>query len=115
MTSRLLRCAGPHLAVVAVAFVASSCFDAHQVDPGPLVIDNFDEGAFPTDSTFMPWMCYSFNPPNPNYSCAFDADNFDGSARSLRLDFKITDPVSGGRILVAPGSSLTRRPACTGT
>jgi len=89
--------AGPSLALfaVAVAFVASSCFDAHQVDPGVLMIDDFDHGAFPADATFMPWMCFAYNPnSNRNYSCAYDTDTYDGSKYSLRLDFEVTDPVN---------------------
>lgn len=98
MTARQQNLAGPYVALfaVAVAFVASSCFDAHQVDPGVLMIDDFDHGPFPTDSTFVPWMCYAYNPrTNQNYTCAYDnTDTFDGSKYSLRLDFEVTDPVN---------------------
>jgi hypothetical protein len=91
--------------VAAVAFLASSCFDAHQVDPGSLVVDNFDDGAFPVDATFTPWMCHSFNPStNQDFSCAFDGDTLDGSAHSLRLDFKVTDPLDN--VLQYPGVGL---------
>jgi hypothetical protein len=92
LKSRLTSCAGRYVALVGVALAASSCFDAHQVDPGSLLlqIDNFDDGVFPTDSTFMPWNCFSFN-SNTTYSCEYDdGDTFDGTEHSLRLDF--TDP-----------------------
>jgi hypothetical protein len=89
--------AGPSLSLfaVVVAFVATSCFDAHQVDPGVLMIDDFDHGAFPADATFVPWMCFAYNPSsNQNYSCAYDTDTYDGSKYSLRLDFEVADPVN---------------------
>jgi hypothetical protein len=91
---------GPRVALsaVALAFVASSCFDVHQVDPGVLMIDNFDEGAFPSDSTFMPWQCFAFNPSKQQtYSCAYDTDTHDGSKYSLHLDFTVADPMNGVR------------------
>jgi hypothetical protein len=71
---------------------AAGCFDVRSVDPGFLLIDNFDDGAFPANSTFIPWMCYSFSPStNQNFSCKYDADTLDGSAHSLRLDFRVDD------------------------
>jgi hypothetical protein len=85
------------LFAVGVAFVGSACFDAHQVDPGVLMLDDFDHGPFPADSTFMPWMCFSFNPNGQMFSCADDGDTPDGSEYSLRLDFTVADPVNGVR------------------
>jgi hypothetical protein len=71
---------------------AAGCFDVHSVDPGFLLIDDFDHGAFPADSTFIPWMCFSYSPnTNQNYSCRYDTDTRDGSAHSLRLDFRVDD------------------------
>lgn len=103
--SWLPRCAGRYVAVVTLAFLAGSCFDAHEVDPGSLVIDNFNDGAFPVDSTFTPWMCYAFNPnTNQNYSCGYDAETLDGSAHSLRLDFAVTDPLDN--VVQYPGAGL---------
>jgi hypothetical protein len=86
-----------HAALVFVLLPAvlgsAGCFDVRRVDPGSLLIDNFDDGAFPADSTFIPWMCYSFNPlTNQKYSCRYDTDTLDGSAHSLRLDFRVDDP-----------------------
>jgi hypothetical protein len=74
----------------------SACFEVHQTDPGSLLFDNFDEGAFPADPSFVPWMCYSYNPDtNQAFSCALDADTLDGSPHSLQLDFAIADPPDG--------------------
>jgi hypothetical protein len=104
--SRLSSCAGRYVAVVAVAFVASSCFDAHQVDPGSLDIDNFDNGPFPTDSTFQPWQCLSFDQDSyEDLHCAYDQATNDGSKDALSLEFKVTDqpnyrPDQGGVSLV---------------
>ena len=87
------------VSVMFVVFVASSCFDAHQVDPGVLVVDDFDHGAFPVDSTFLPWQCFSFNPNGTRtYSCVYDNDTPTyGSMYSLRLDFEVADPMNGIR------------------
>lgn len=43
------------LAAVLLSAVVSAtgCFDVHSVPPGSLVIDNFDDGAFPADATFV--------------------------------------------------------------
>jgi hypothetical protein len=81
------------LALWSLALGAAGCFDVRSVDPGPLLIDNFDNGPFPADSTFSPWMCFSYPPgSNQNYSCKYDTDTLDGSAHSLRLDFHVDDP-----------------------
>jgi hypothetical protein len=78
--------------LLAVVLGAVGCFDVHSVDPGFLLIDSFDDGAFPADSTFIPWMCFSYSPnTNQNYSCRYDTDTRDGSAYSLRLDFRVDD------------------------
>jgi hypothetical protein len=101
MRSETKRCPATRVSTRAArAFVllpvvlgAAGCFDVRSVDPGSLLIDNFDDGAFPADSMFIPWMCYSFNPPtNQNFSCRYDTDTLDGSAHSLRLDFRVDDP-----------------------
>jgi hypothetical protein len=102
------QASGPCVALfgIAVALVATSCFDAPKVDPGVLMIDNFDEGAFPVDSTFLPWQCFLFNADGQQtYSCAYDTATYDGSKYSLRLDFKVADPMNnigdrGGASLV---------------
>lgn len=85
------------LVAVAVAVVTSSCFDAHQVDPGVLVLDDFDHGPFPVDSTFLPWQCFSFNPSGQMFSCGYDTETLDGSASSLHLDFTVVDPTNSVR------------------
>ena len=81
------QASGPCVALfaIAVALVASSCSDAHEVDPGVLVIDDFDEGAFPVDATFLPWQCFLFNA--------------NGQPSSLRLRHRY---IRRQQVLVAP-------------
>ena len=76
---------------------AAGCFDVHTVDPGPYVIDDFDDGDFqPADPSFGPWQCYSFDPStNQNYGCGHDQDTADGSDFSLYVEFTIADPPDG--------------------
>jgi hypothetical protein len=94
-----------------VAFVGSSCFDARQVDPGVLMIDDFEHGPFPSDSTFLPWQCYEFDPNTQRtYSCAYDTDSPPADALhdnewSLRLDFEVADDPAN-EIPDYPGAAL---------
>jgi hypothetical protein len=81
-------------AVFALALLAG-CFDVHGVNPGPYVIDDFDDGSVqPREPNFGGWQCYAFNPStNANYGCALSRDTLDGSAYSLQLEFTIDDPL----------------------
>jgi hypothetical protein len=80
-------------ALLVGALGPAGCFDVHTVDPGYHLIDNFDDGYFPADPTFIPWMCFSYNPAtNRNFNCAHDTDTPDGSAYSTRLMFTVVDP-----------------------
>jgi hypothetical protein len=74
---------------------AAGCFDVHSVDPGPLVIDDFDDGdLLPTDRRFDQWRCLAFNPStNQNYGC--DHDLGDNSPHSLVLTATIADALNG--------------------
>ena len=51
------------VALLAVVFGAAGCFDVHSVDPGPYVIDDFENGTVqPLDSLFAGWFCGGDNP-----------------------------------------------------
>jgi hypothetical protein len=90
--------AGLSVGLLAAVFGAAGCFDVHDVDPGVHLIDNFDDGYFPSDSSFTPWMCYAFNPAtNQSFSCAHDADTPDGTGYSLRLDATVDDIPDGSQ------------------
>jgi hypothetical protein len=84
------------LAALAAALPgAAGCFDVRSVDPGPLVIDDFDDGDLqPADPAFPPWTCFTFNPMRSDgYSCALDAGYH--SDHSLVLEATIDDPPDG--------------------
>jgi hypothetical protein len=99
--------------LLAAVLGAAGCFDVRSVDPGFLLIDNFDDGAFPADSTFIPWMCYAFSPTsNQSYSCKYVTDTLDGSAHSLRLDFRVDDAPDGPDNTAARASSPMGRLGC---
>jgi hypothetical protein len=84
------------VALLVGALGSAGCFDVHTVDPGYHLIDTFDEGYYPADPIFTPWMCYSYNPSaNQNYSCAYNGDTPDGSSYSLQLKFTVVDPLDG--------------------
>jgi hypothetical protein len=94
MVSRTLS-----IATLLVVALAAGCFDVHAVDPGPYVIDDFDDSDFyPPDPRLARWTCYAFNPDsNKMYSCDNDIryDNGPNANYSLFVDFTITDPVNG--------------------
>jgi hypothetical protein len=74
---------------------AAGCFDVRTVDPGPLLIDDFEDGDLtPADAIFEPWGCFSFSPPSNRIDkCDHDA-GYD-SAFSLELEATIDDPPDG--------------------
>ena len=77
-----------------LAAAAGGCFDVHTIDPGPVVLDDFDDGDFqPADPNFGVWMCYSYNPTNQSYSCDHDAGY--NSPYSLVLHETVVDPLDG--------------------
>lgn len=86
MTARAAR-----IALLLVAATAPACFDVRSVDPGGVLIDDFDDGDFvPTMLELDAWQCYAFNPrTNPNYHC--DHDEGFASPYSLFVDFYVED------------------------
>ena len=72
----------------------SGCFDVHGADPGPWVIDDFEDGDLkPADANLGPWTCYTFNPSGGACSVGLDPGN--ESLYSLFLQFTIVDPPDG--------------------
>jgi len=94
MTRRTFR-AFLVLASCPVALGTSGCFDVHNVDQGPWVIDDFEDGDLkPADPNFGPWTCSSFN-ETTNQNCSVGPDAGDQSTNSLLLDFTVDDPPDG--------------------
>jgi hypothetical protein len=89
------------VATLPVVLGATGCFDVHSVDPGPWVIDDFEDGDLnPADRNFGPWNCYAGPPPNP---CITGLDSGDQSTFSLALDFTLVNPASGSANAVFAG------------
>ena len=82
-----------HVALIAGALAAAGCFDVRTRDPGPLVIDDFDDGdRVPALAGFGSWECYAFNAQAPRVECAVTPGT-DNSPFALYLDFGIDDPL----------------------
>ena len=88
MVSRALAA----VTLLLAAPAAAGCFDVQMTNPGPYVLDNFEDGDFlPSDPIFDPWTCFAFNPDtNRMYRCDKDAGAYN-SKYSLSLEFTITD------------------------
>ena len=82
-------------ATLLLALAAPACFDVQDVDPGTVMIDDFDDGDFvPTMPELGYWECYLYNPPkNRDYHC----DHAEGylSAYSLFVEFSVDDAPDG--------------------
>jgi hypothetical protein len=91
----MVRRLAPTSAFLLTVLGAGGCFDVRTVDPGPYIVDDFDDGHFqPADTNFWPWVCYAFNPDtSANINCDHDAGY--QSAYSLFLDATIVDPPDG--------------------
>jgi len=77
------------------ALAAPACFDVHQVDPGPLVIDDFDDGDLvPALTTFESWRPYSFNAVGSEVHSDLTQGNTN-SPFAVYLDFRVDDPLDG--------------------
>jgi len=71
----------------------AACFDVHMVDPGPAVLDDFEDGDLtPSVRPFGDWSCAVYTPDAP-LDCAL-AEGFQ-SATGLSVAFSITDPPDG--------------------
>jgi hypothetical protein len=99
------------LVVCALAgFAAPGCFDVHLVDPGPLVIDDFDDGdlASPLPG-FNDWHSYSYNPSNPDGHHVGLVAGTTNNPFAVYMDFSVHDPLDGteqdgGAVLVTESS-----------
>lgn len=91
--------------VLLLSLAAPACFSVDNVDPGVVVIDDFDDGDFvPTMHEFTYWQCFSYNPTtNRDYRC----DHFDGhmSPYSMFVEFSLQDQPDGAQQY--PGAGLT--------
>jgi hypothetical protein len=76
---------------------ATGCFNVQMVDPGPLVIDDFDDGdTFPADPTFDAWSCYAvMASEQPTCMITSPGTGYGGTGRALELQAAITDPMNG--------------------
>jgi hypothetical protein len=85
----------PSVALLLAVLVVGGCYDVHTVDPGPYIIDDFDDGDLqPADPNFDQWRCYGFNPDTiDGINCGHDAG--EQSTFSLFLDATIVDPPDG--------------------
>jgi len=99
MVTRLGRAA-----VLPMLLALPACYAVDTVDPGDVIIDDFDDGDYvPTMSELEYWQCYSFNPStNQNYRCGHDLGY--QSPYSLFVDFNLQDPPDG--IQQYPGAGL---------
>jgi hypothetical protein len=77
-----------------VAAALAGCFDVHSVDPGPLVLDDFEshDNRMPADPEFSIWSCGKYNPPtNEGVSCDYDMPGYENSNYSFSLQAEVTD------------------------
>jgi hypothetical protein len=89
------------VAMLLAVLGATGCFDAQRVDPGPWVIDDFEDGDLnPFDRNFGAWGCYAW-PQASLYPPVLDSG--DESIFSLGLDFTIVNPADGSAISVGAG------------
>jgi hypothetical protein len=88
-----------HAAALALApalLGLAGCFDVHSVDPGALVIDDFDDGDFqPTDVAFPPWTCFKFNPQTSESGYRCDHGAGYQSQYSLFVEATVNDVPDG--------------------
>jgi hypothetical protein len=81
--------------LLAGALAGAGCFDVRMRDPGPLVIDDFDDGDLtPALATLGAWGCYSFNAQGARVDCAM-VPGADNSPFALELAFGVDDPPDG--------------------
>ena len=90
-----MRCspAGPAFALMTFSLTGAACFDVHPVDPGPAVLDDFEDGDLtPSLRPFGAWFCALDNPA-ALLDCA-RAEGFQSPA-GLSVGFSIIDLPDG--------------------
>jgi len=78
-----------------MALALPACFDVQNVDPGAVIVDDFDDGDFmPAMTELGAWQCYAFNPnTNRDYRCDRTAGYL--SAYGLFVEFALQDAPDG--------------------
>lgn len=82
---------------IATLLMGAGCFDVHSADPGPYLIDDFEDQIHvlsPADHHFAPWSCDAYNPPQNNFSCGLDYGTNE-QGHSLVLRATLSDPLNG--------------------
>jgi len=97
------RDTGSVLTLMAVSLTCIGCFDVRPVDPGPPVLDDFEDGDLtPSLSPFSDWSCQIFQPDGP-LTCDL-SPGFE-SRFSISAAFSISDPLDAtqqhGGVLIA--------------
>ncbi len=83
------------LVISAAGLLGAGCFDVHGVDPGPYVLDDFEDGdLMPAAPLFARWETFTFPDANKMATCDH-GDGFDGSKYALVLDFTVADMPDG--------------------
>ena len=84
------------VAIVLAPLALLGCFDVQTVDPGPVIIDDFDDGDYlPSIRGFDIWECLAYNPDTTkSFNCAHQGSPGD---YHLSLDFTIVDPSDGAQ------------------
>jgi hypothetical protein len=80
---------GSALALMTCALASVGCFDVRPVDPGPPVLDDFEDGDLtPSHPPFTDWSCQIFHP-----DAALDCEVTEGfeSSFALSVVFSISD------------------------
>jgi hypothetical protein len=92
VVSPVARAAG----MLILSALAAGCFEARLRDPGPFVIDDFEDGDLnPELPAFEPWTAYAINDPIATVVPALGAGAPGSVAFGLTLDFHIEDPPDG--------------------
>ena len=87
---------GSAFALMTLSITSVSCFDVHGVDPGPPVLDDFEDGDFtPSLRPFTDWSCQTVEPPDPpGPPDCVPTDGYD-SSHGLAAAFAVSDPLDG--------------------
>jgi hypothetical protein len=83
-------------ALIVFVLAAPACFDARLRDPGPFVVDDFEDGDFtPELPGFGEWMGYAINAPGATVDRGLVEGAPGSAAFGLNLDFRVDDPADG--------------------